>query len=99
MSKEIQVKKATVDSFTTPYTADLTANNATVSARYIEDMQVMRITVENRTTSVYQTFSWEGGQAAFEAEMTQYMSRAVADFLKEIAREAYLDTILVKKTV
>lgn len=95
--KKIRIKNTIVDPFLVPHQSDLTANNATVTARYVEIVSNVEILIENRFIVVDHEFYWDGNQQEFDTMFADHLAQAVFKFKKEVAHNTCLDTILQRR--
>ena len=96
--RKIRIKNTVVDPFLVPHQTDLTANNASVVARYVDIVSNVEIIVENRFIVVDHEFYWDGTQQEFDTAFAENLAEAINKFKREVAHSVCLDTILQKKS-
>jgi hypothetical protein len=93
--RQAKIKNTVMEPFITPHSSALTGAN--IMARYIETTGQVVIVLEAKTVWIEKVFMWDGVQSDFTNLMTQNMSELVADYQRELAHQAYCDTILQKR--
>lgn len=97
-NEKIRVKNTVIDPYLVPHQADLTAAQATVVARYVPIVKEIEVLVENRTSTSEETFYWDGTESEFQQLMTAALAQAVSKFKRQLQHNAYLDSILFRRT-